>query len=83
MEFQTALCLAERNDYERSRYLKELSHEMAQNWEGERAVPIPVIPEHPVYSEFAELPQVRQLLADDRHLPLGYDIKSAAPWTWI
>lgn len=81
LEFQTALCLAERNDYERSRYLKELSHEMAQNWEGERAVPIPVIPEHPVYSEFAELPQVRQLLADDRHLPLGYDIKSAAPWS--
>lgn len=81
LEFQTALCLAERNDYERGRYIREMCLEMAQNWQGEAAARIPVIPEHPVCSEFSALPEVRRLLADDRHLPLGYDVKSASVWS--
>lgn len=81
LEFQTALCLVEHNDYERGRQIKKLCLEMADQWKGERARTIPMIPEQPVYSEFSKLPEVKRILKDDRHLPLGYDVKSAAVWS--
>jgi S-DNA-T family DNA segregation ATPase FtsK/SpoIIIE len=51
---------------------------MREAWHGKRARQIPVIPEKPVWSEFQELDDAAAMYEDDRHLPIGYDMESAA-----
>ena len=51
---------------------------MREAWHGKRARQIPVIPEKPVWSEFEALDDVAAMYEDDRHLPIGYDMDSAA-----
>ena len=81
LEFQTALCLAEKNDYQRSGYIKQICSEMKQNWNGKEAIRIPIIPDHPIYSEFVQLEETQKLLQEDRYLPLGYAVTSASVWS--
>ena len=51
---------------------------MSAKWTGKRAKPIPEIPENPVWTEYAELEDVVKMCEDDRHLPIGYNMKNAA-----
>lgn len=80
LEFQTALPLEAEDDYQRMEKIHEECQRMQQAWSGRRARQIPVIPEKPVWSEFEELPDAEAMFEDDRHLPLGYDMESAAAY---
>lgn len=78
LEFQTALALEAEDDYQRIEKIASQCLSMREAWHGKRARQIPVIPEKPVWSEFQELDDAAAMYEDDRHLPIGYDMESAA-----
>lgn len=80
LEFQTALSLEAEDDYQRMEKIEEECRQMQAAWHGKHARQIPVIPEKPVWSEFEELSDTQALSEDDRHLPVGYDMESAASY---
>lgn len=80
LEFQTALSLEADDDYRRMEKIEEVCSQMQTAWHGKCARQIPVIPEKPIWSEFEELEDVDAMFRDDRHLPIGYDMESAASY---
>jgi S-DNA-T family DNA segregation ATPase FtsK/SpoIIIE len=80
LEFQTALALEAEDDYQRMEKIEEICKKMQHVWTGKRAKMIPVIPEKPIWSEYEELSDVETMFNDDRHLPIGYDLESAASY---
>ncbi len=80
LEFQTALPMEADDDYQRMEKIEARCRQMQEAWTGRRARQIPVIPEKPVWTEFEELPDADAMFRDDRHLPVGYDMESAAVW---
>lgn len=81
LEFQTAVSLIADDDYMRAEQIAGECARMNAAWKGRRARPIPVIPEKPVLSEFLALESVERLIADDRHLPVGYNSQNASPYS--
>lgn len=81
LEFQTALAVDAENDYKRSEKIAHRCKMLKEGWAGQGARHIPVIPESPTFSEFTELPEVKELLTDDRSFPLGYSMRSASVWS--
>ena len=77
LEYQTALALEADNDYERIERIGEVCDSMSAAWTGRRARPVPVIPEKPVWSEFTQLDEYREVNASDGHLAIGYDHANA------
>lgn len=80
LEFQTALAVESSDDYQRGEDIKAICAKMNTSWKGEKARRIPSIPEKPLYSEFAELKDTREIQADSDLLALGYDAKYANPY---
>lgn len=80
LEFQTALSFEAEDDFKRMEQIEQLADLMREKWIGRKARSIPEIPENPVWADFAELEEVQKLLEDDRHLPIGYNMKNAAPY---
>ena len=78
LEFQTALAFEAADDFTRMEKIESLAAVMSEKWTGKRAKPIPEIPENPVWSEYALLDDVVKMSQDDRHLPIGYNMKNAA-----
>lgn len=78
LEFQTAVALAADDDYQRMEKIEDECRKMQDVWKGRRAKQIPVIPEKPVWSEYEALADAEAMFEDDRHLPIGYDLESAA-----
>ena len=78
LEFQTALCLEAEDDFKRMEQIECLAGEMREKWIGKRAKAVPEIPQNPVWTDFADLEETEKLAADDRHLPIGYNMKNAA-----
>ena len=78
LEFQTALAVEASDDFQRIEKIKALGDSMKAAWTGRAARQIPEIPEKPVWSEYAQLEDVEKLLADDRHIPIGYNAQNAA-----
>lgn len=79
LEFQVALATGETDDFARAEHLSELATQMAQAWDGKGAQSIPRIPDDPTLTAYLALEEVTDLLADGRHLPIGYDLRSAQP----
>lgn len=77
LEFQTALSAAASDDYKRNEEIQKECARLNGCWNGSCARPIPMIPEKPVWSEFALLGKTRELAADDRSLPIGYNMETA------
>ncbi|MDE6642428.1 MAG: type VII secretion protein EssC [Acetatifactor sp.] len=77
LEFHTALALEAEDDFRRMEAVREVCAKMSASWKGNCAKAIPVIPEKPVWAEFEQLAEVRRLQADNRYLPVGYDMGSA------
>lgn len=73
LEYQTALALPGEDAYARTESLEAACRTMAAVWQGKPARPIPFIPEKPVLQNLLDRPETADLLADDRHLPIGYD----------
>ncbi len=77
LEYQTALAFEAADDFSRMDAIEKLAKEMKHTWTGRCAKAIPVIPENPVWADFEQLDEVRAMLEDDRHLPIGYNAVSA------
>lgn len=80
LEFQTALSFEAEDDFKRMEQIEQLSGLMRDKWTGKKARVIPEIPENPLWTDFVELEDVKKLIKDDRHLPIGYNMKNAAPY---
>ena len=77
LEYQTALPVAADNDYERIEKISGICREMADAWQGRKARPVPVIPEKPVWDDFASLDEYKEVNAKPGLLPIGYDSANA------
>ncbi len=76
LEYQTAVATPGEDVYARAEALEAVCREMADAWQGAPARPVPVIPEKPVLQDLLDRPETAALLADDRHLPIGYDFET-------
>ena len=81
LEFQTAQSFAATSDFARSDQIKKEMQEILAKWNDKKAKRVPVIPENPTIQNFVEIDEVEELLKDDRHIPIGYDIRSAYPFS--
>lgn len=79
LEFQTAISYEAENEQLLNEYIAKHSEIMAQVWTGDKAAPIPEIPEEPVWTEFCDLNAVKEMYAVKHMLPIGYDSVTAAP----
>ncbi|MBR2100971.1 MAG: DUF853 family protein [Eubacterium sp.] len=82
LEFQTALSLEADDDYARTEKIKEVCSRINSNWRGKRALPIPEIPENPVWSSFEKEPEFETLIKENK-LPFAYDEKDASLYSVI
>ena len=80
LEVQMALPLSGSNEVETSERIQQLAHGMSEAWEGLRAPTIPFIPDKPTWQGFRELDGVKEMLASEDLLPLGYDVRMAEPY---
>lgn len=78
LEYQTALAINADDDYTRLETISIMCEEMASVWNGKKARPIPEIPEKPVWSEFSQLDEFKELVADKNFLPVGYNGENAS-----
>ena len=77
LEFQTALVENETDEMERMLKIKATCERLKAAWNAPFAVPIPMIPKNPVWSEFEDLEEVRAMSDTTDLLPFAYDEKSA------
>ena len=77
LEFQTCLAAEAEDDYQRMELIRERCAVLASEWQGKRARAIPSVPEKPVWSEYQELPEVRQAAGQPELLPVGYEYETA------
>lgn len=80
LEFQTALAFPADDDFKRMEGISKLGEQMRACWQGKKAKPIPEIPEHPIWSEYAAWEDAGKLFADEKLLPIGYNHKNAAAY---
>jgi S-DNA-T family DNA segregation ATPase FtsK/SpoIIIE len=80
LEYQTALCFEADDDFKRMEQIEKTAQLMSSNWTGKKARPVPEIPEKPIWSEYSQLEDTIKLFEDDRHLPIGYNMKNAQPY---
>lgn len=78
LEYQTALALEADNDYERIEGIRQVCLDMRDGWKGRKAGKVPVIPDKPVWDEFAALQEYEDMSADPALLPVGYDHSDAS-----
>ncbi len=77
LEFQTALVENETDEMERMLKIRATCERLKAAWNAPLAVPIPMIPKNPVWSEFEDLEEVRAMSDTTDLLPFAYDEKSA------
>ena len=78
LEFQTALCMKASDDFSRSERLKEKAALYNSCWNGKRAREIPTIPTQPLWSDYSEMDEVKDMARGQEYLPIGYDQRTAA-----
>ena len=78
LEFQTALCLDEEDDFSRGQAIEHMCEEMAAEWSGILPRQIPEIPEDPRMDILADNPDYINALGDANILPTGYDAVDAS-----
>ena len=72
LELQTALPLEAEDDYHRLEAVRAKVRNIKESWQGNTALRIPEIPEHPTWEIFADNDIVKEHAMDDRFLPFGY-----------
>ena len=78
LEYQTALAVRAEDDFQRMEKIEHIGNGMNERWEGCVARQIPVIPEHPIWSEYEQIPEVITMNSTKNLLPIGYDMQSAS-----
>ncbi|WP_035765611.1 FtsK/SpoIIIE domain-containing protein [Butyrivibrio sp. NC2002] len=79
LEFQTAIAI-DGDDVTVEENIEKLTMQMKAAWDGECAMPIPEIPKEPTWDIFEKNSKVKEMIASDRLLPLGYDATLAVPF---
>lgn len=82
LEFQTALAARAEGAPERNDLLREAVERMNAAWKGSVAKPVPRIPEKPVWSEFAALPEYAEAMEKPELMPIGYDFEYATVYSF-
>ena len=82
LEFQTALAAHAEGSQERNDLIKEAVVRMNDAWNGQTARTVPSIPDKPLRSDFAALPEYTDVLTDVRLMPVGYDFEYADIWSF-
>ena len=77
LEFQTALCLKEKDAVSLNMKLKEQFEAMALAWAGERAPGIPQVPADMSLENLMCLPDFSNVLHSARYIPFAYDLAEA------
>ena len=81
LEFQTALCLDEEDDFSRGQAIEHICEEMAGEWDGILPRSIPEIPEDPRMDILGENPDYISALASPKLLPVGYNAVDASVYS--
>jgi len=79
LEFQTAIAI-DGDDVTVEENIEKLTMQMKAAWDRECAMPIPEIPKEPTWDIFEKNSKVKEMIASDRLLPLGYDATLAVPF---
>lgn len=77
LEFQAALCLESKEDYERSERIKDVCRSLNERNVGYRAMQIPSIPDNPTWKTLSENATFKEKIADTHMLPFAYDKETA------
>ena len=77
LEFQTALALPAKDDYDRAEQMEEMFRQMNGAWGKAWARPIPSIPEKPTLEEYLTHEDVKKTAQIPRWLPIGYNMQNA------
>lgn len=72
LEFQTALSIDAKDDYNRSAALEKRSEKLRAEWKGKTALPIPSIPEKPTLADLRKTEGYAEALRGRELIPLGY-----------
>jgi S-DNA-T family DNA segregation ATPase FtsK/SpoIIIE len=78
LEFQAALAVEAKDDYERMEVIKKSCRKMEEEWKESRAEKIPEIPKEPSWSAFEKEEEVQKAFGENTGLPIGYDLRSGA-----
>lgn len=78
LEFQTAVAADTEDDYKRNSMITQICEKMAQSWQGERARPIPSIPENPTFADLYALDEYRTLCKYPQYIPYAYNSDDAS-----
>ena len=82
LEFQTALSIKAEDDFARSVKLEKFAETLSSAWKGEKARPIPEIPENPVFEQLAELAEFKEAVADRDLLPAAWTKEDASVFSF-
>ncbi|WP_408070252.1 type VII secretion protein EssC [Butyrivibrio sp. JL13D10] len=77
LEIQTALTVEAADDYMRMEEVTRRCRRINESWSGNRAMPIPEIPEKPTWEIFKEHPSVISAASTENLLPIGYRTDNA------
>lgn len=80
LEYQTALAVKAEDDFSRMEKIAAAAIKMKNNWDGTVAKDIPEIPENLSWEEFVKYKEVQKLMEDERHLPIGFNVKNVMPY---
>ena len=81
LEFQTALCLDEEDDFSRGQKIEQLCEEMSSAWNGILPGKIPEIPDNPRMDQLSEEPGYSEAIGDTGLLPFAYDAVDASVYS--
>lgn len=78
LEFQTALALEAKDDFDRTKKIRNICAELNRHWDGKPARKIPEIPAKAVWQDFAALDEAAAMWREGHRIPVGYDERDAS-----
>lgn len=81
MEFQTAVAVDSSDDYKRNTDIKKVCEIMNKNWQGERAIKVPCIPNEPTYDDIKNNKQYIALAHNSNYIPYAYRFEDASVYS--
>lgn len=73
LEFQTAVAVESKDDYERSSIIERNVMNLRNSWKGFVAKQIPSIPQNPTFEEIISENECKNALHDSQKIPFAYD----------
>lgn len=77
LEFQTAVAVKAKDDYERNSIIERKVSDMCCSWNGFAVKQIPTIPQEPTYEIISAASDYKAALLEDSKMPFAYEEKNA------